>query len=193
MIRLLAPALLIPLTVVAPTMPSQAAPPPVSARKAAVLTTYDCDSDYGGGSGVVRIATKLPESVRAAKPVRPRVVRVLLTVPEELVDQLRAFGVDSLKGSSSSAKLKIGTKSVKVRGLKIPRTDVPDEGSMRLRGAGTADGFTIRRAGEYDVLAPKRLSAQITAQANGFSGDADLTCAVAPGAPRRLTTLLVRN
>lgn len=192
-IRLLVPALLIPL-LAAPSSDASPAPAPTHARaNAAVVTTYDCNSDFGSGSGVVRVSTKLPQSVRVSQRLRSRVVRVSLTLPWELVDELRRNHVRSLEGSSEVTRLRVGKKRLAVRDVTIPRTKVPDEGSMTLRGVGTADAFSIRRAGEYSVRVPRRFAADITARINEYSATRTLTCTVTPGASRQLTTLLVRN
>ncbi|CAN5403871.1 hypothetical protein BH09ACT12_BH09ACT12_12350 [soil metagenome] len=193
MIRFLACALLIPLLVV----PAAGAAPAATAERgrpaAAVVTSYDCDSDFGSATTSVRVSTRLPRSVRVAQRLGHRVVRVSLTIPEALVDQLRAYGVRAIEGSSDVTRLRVGRQALKVRDVTIPHTPVPDAGSMTLRGIGTADAFSIRRAGEYPVRLPGRLKAHMTADFGGSSASGTLACAVTPGAPRRLTSLLVRN
>jgi hypothetical protein len=185
--------LLIPLLVVPPAGAAPA-PAPTPARAAAsVVTTYSCDSDFGPTSGAVRISTKLPQSVRASRKLKPRVVRVSLTIPEAQVDQLRSYDVRWIQGASDSAKLLVGKKRLRVPDLVIRRTPVPEAGSMTLKGRGTLGSFSIKRAGSYPVRAPRRLPADLTAKVGDFQAGTGLTCAVVPGSPRRLTKLLVTN
>lgn len=191
MIRLLASALLTSLLV----LPAADAALPVSdrAQPASVVTTYDCTSDFGYGSGAVRVSTKFPSSVQSSEKLASRAVRVRLTVPEEIVDELRRNHVDSLEGSSSSTRLSVGAKRVRVRNVRLPLTELPDSGAMPLRGKGRISGFTLRRAGKYAVRVPKRFTADLTAWIDDASATRTLTCAAAAGAPRRLTTLLVKD
>lgn len=185
--KLLALALLAPLLAV-PTAPSAQA---AGTRAAKLVTTYGCDSDYGSGSSEVALGTKLPTSVKAGKKVGERTLSVVLVVPEDLTDMLRDYGVTAVKGSSGKAPLTVGSVKVPVRGLKIPRTPMPDEGELVLRGTGTVAAFTMPKAGSFAVKVPARLVADLTGYVGGLSASTTLTCAVADDAPVRLGTLRV--
>ncbi|MGA8847553.1 MAG: DUF6801 domain-containing protein [Nocardioides sp.] len=206
MIRLLAATLLFTPLVVTPVGAAASAPtgalpdaPPDArpdARGASVLTSYDCRSEFGSGTASVRSTVALPRTVAASERVAPRRMHVALQVPKRIVDELRRNSVDSLEGSSRSVRLTVGTLRVRVRDVTLLRTDLPTQGAMTLRGSGTTDAFRIRRAGEYAVRVPRRLSVNLTAWVEDDAfGDASatrpLTCAAASGTDRRLATLRV--
>jgi hypothetical protein len=185
-------ALLLPLL----SLPAaQAAPtPPVAARASdAVTTAYACTSDFGSGAAAARVATALPRSVAAGRTLARRDLTVALRVPQQLVDRLRAFGVDSLSGSARPTTVRAGRTRVRVTGLRIPRTPVPASGAMTLRGSGDLAAFSVPTPGRYAVRVPRRVVADVVARIGETPASTTLLCAVASGAPQRLTTLSVRG
>lgn len=167
--------------------------PAVAAKGAVTLTsTYTCESPAGSGSSQVRIATSLPGSVKAGSRVKARALQASITVPPELVDYLRQYGVESISGSVKDARYRVGAKKVGLTTV-LPTTPVPASGGMTLRGKGRAGAFSIATPGTYAVRIPASFVAKVTARTRSF-GDvrAALTCTLAKGAPSKLGSLKVR-
>ncbi|MAS53258.1 MAG: hypothetical protein CMJ44_01280 [Pimelobacter sp.] len=186
--KLLALALLAALLVTVRVAPEAEA----AGRKAVLDTAYVCD--FGQGSGVIDVTVKvrLPRKAAAGSTLAQRRIKVSLVLPADTVASLRQFGVESVEGRADRARLRVGPARPAVRGLRVPRTDLPESGSLVLRGTGRVDAFATPAPGRYAVKVPKRLAVELTAHGDGSSFEQGLACAVAPGAPSRLGTLRVK-
>lgn len=166
-------------------------PAPAYAELRKLTTTYDCDAGlFGSGSSAVTVKVDLPGRVRAGREVDSRRITFRIVVPEELVDQLR--GNAEAISATATAKYRVGAKRIPIRNLRIPRTDVPAEGAMVIRGSGRAAAFTIDEPGRYAVKVPRGLAADVTAYlSSGGEFTVPMSCALAAGAPAKLATLRV--
>lgn len=166
---------------------------PARAELRTLTTTYNCDAgSFGSGSSAVTVRVDIPNRVRAGVQVDARRITFRIVVPDELVQQMRDNSVDAIS-ATATAKYRVGAKRVPIRNLTIPRTEVPAEGDMVIRGSGRAGAFTINEPGRYAVKVPKGLAAEVTAYGVPIVGQitTDMTCALATGAPAKLATLRV--
>ena len=162
------------------------------AAPARVLSTYACDSAYGEAATDVAVRVKLPAQVKQGASVPARTIRFGLVVPEALVDQLRAFGVRSLSGDATGARVRVGGLTVPVRGLDLPTTPVPSSGAMTLQGTGRMAAFTVRKTGSYTVRVPAAFDADVVvARRSSGSFTLALDCGVQAGSPTRLGAVRV--
>ena len=164
---------------------------PARAELRRLTTTYDCEAgSFGSGSSAVTVKVDLPDRVRAGRQVDARRITFRIVVPDELVDQLR--GNAEAVSATATAKYRVAALRIPIRNLTVPRTEVPAEGDMVLRGSGRAAAFTISDPGRYAVKVPRGLVADVTAHGTAF-GDVhvDMTCGLATGAPARISTLRV--
>ncbi|WP_232676465.1 DUF6801 domain-containing protein [Nocardioides sp. R-C-SC26] len=164
-----------------------------SDRAARLTTTYSCSNpQFGGGSSAVTIGTTLPSSVRTGARLPARTVRATITVPDRMVRLMRQYGVRSVTGKASGATYRVGAKKVAISDMRIPRTNVPASGAMRITGTGRAGAVTLTRAGRYVVRIPASFQARVTATFSGGQTIAiSMNCSVASGAPTRLGTIRV--
>lgn len=164
---------------------------PAHAELRTLTTTYDCDSSQGGGSSAVTIKVDVPKRVRAGVKVDARRISFKIVIPDELADQLRN-NADEVS-ATGTAKYRVGAKRIPIRNLTIPRTDIPADGDIVIRGSGRAAGFTINEPGRYAVKVPKGIAADVTAYGVPIVGQitVPVTCTLAAGAPARLATLRV--
>lgn len=164
---------------------------PARAELRSLRTTYDCDAgSFGSGSSAVTVKVDVPDRVRAGVRVAARRITFRIVVPDALVEQMR--GRARALSATATAKYRVGAKRVPIRNLTIPRTAVPTEGNMVLRGTGRAGAFTIDEPGRYAVKVPRRLAAVVTAHGTAI-GDVNvgMTCSLADGAAARLSGLRV--
>ena len=122
--QLLALALLAALLVTVRVAPEAEA----AGRKAVLDTAYVCD--FGQGSGVIDVTVKvrLPRKAAAGSTLAQRRIKVSLVLPADTVASLRQFGVESVEGRADRARLRVGPARPAVRGLRVPRTDLPESG-----------------------------------------------------------------
>lgn len=164
---------------------------PARAEVRTLTTSYSCESDEGSGTSAVRVRVNLPDRVKVGERVDSRRITFRIRVPAEILARLRQFSVDEV-AATALARYRVGSERIPIRDLAIPRTDVPEEGRMILRGSGRAGGFTIAEPGRYAVKAPRGFTAEVTAYGGAISPiTVDMTCALADGAPARLWTLRV--
>lgn len=165
---------------------------PARAEVRTLTTRYACQSDFGGGRSAVTVKVDLPDQVKAGRQVDARRITFRIVVPDALVTELRDNSVDAVS-ATGTAKYRVGAKRVPIRNLTVPRTDVPAEGAMVLRGSGRAGAFIINEPGRYAVKVPKGLIAEVTAYGVPIVGQVttDLTCTLVRGAPATLSTLRV--
>ncbi len=152
---------------------------------------YRCSSQYGSGSSRVRIQVTLPDKVAQGVTVPSRRVTFSIRVPQDMVDVLRTYDVESVS-ARGSARFTVGSLKRPIRHLHVPDTDVPSSGGMTLKGSGRAASFALNRTGTFTVKVTKALAATATAHGGTFDGQmVDMSCAVRRGQSRTLATLTV--
>lgn len=168
-------------------------PTPAHAVVRTLTTSYTCDAgSYGGGTSDVTVRVDLPRRVKKGEPVPGRRITFKIVVPEDLVETMRSYGVDSVSGTSSDATYRVGTKKHPIRNLAIPETAVPADGAMVLKGAGRAAGFTPRELGRFPVKVPVSFTADATAHGTPLGNvGVTIACSLDAGAPAKLATLRV--
>jgi hypothetical protein len=163
---------------------------PAHAELRTLTTSYTCDSSFGGGTSAVTVKVDIPARVKAGRQVDARRINFKIVVPDELADTLRDNA--TAISATATAKYRVGAKRIPIRNLEIPRTEIPAEGDIVIRGSGRAGAFTIDEPGRYAVKVPKGLAAVVKAYGTPIGTvTTDLTCALADGAPAKLATLRV--
>jgi len=164
---------------------------PARAELRTLRTSYHCDAgSFGSGRSAVTVKVDLPDRARAGVRVDARRITFRIVVPDALVERMR--GSARAVSATATAKYRVGAMRVPIRNLTIPRTAVPAEGNMVLRGSGRAGAFTIDEPGRYAVKVPLRLAAVVTAHGTAIGDvDVDMTCSLGYQAAARLSGLRV--
>ncbi|GAA4691767.1 DUF6801 domain-containing protein [Nocardioides conyzicola] len=166
------------------------AAPAAEAKTASLKSSYSCQTDFGAQEVGVTTTMVLPAKVKKNKLVAAKPVKLLVVIPESLATLMRTVGITSLSGSASGVKASVGTTKVAVKGVKFPATNVPASGPMKIKAAGTASAFKIKKPGTYVVSIPK--SFKFTAKdQNGNPLLNNAPCTVVKGAPTKLGKLKV--
>lgn len=176
---------------------------PAGATEQSLTTSYECDASnpvigsLGSGTAAGTVTVDLPAKLGAGTKLRARPITFTIEVPADMVDQMRAYSVDSIDGSSSDATYrirKVGGTTVKepITGLTVPQTAVPESGGMTIVGTGRASAHTFKKPGTYNILVPKAFSADGTAYGTTF-GDQDfsLACTLAADAAVKVASIKV--
>jgi len=164
--------------------------PAAEAKPVSLKSRYTCATAVGEQTLPVTIKLDLPTKVKKGKKVADSKAKMVVVVPESLVTPLRdILGVSALSGTATAIKYSVGSKKVPLAKVKVPRTAVPDSGSMTLRGSGVAKGFTLKKPGKYTVRIPK----SFTFNPKNQDGDAlpSFPCTLAAGAPSKIGTIKV--
>lgn len=165
---------------------------PAQAKPVSVKTSYTCATVLGDQAMDVTIKLDLPTKVKKGTKVKDRPVNMVVVVPESLVTPMRdVLGITALSGSASDIKYTVGATKVPLANVKIPRTDVPESGSMTLKARGTAKGFTLKKPGSYVVKAPQAFTFNANDQNGNPVPSSPFGCALADGAPSKLGTIKV--
>ena len=165
---------------------------PAEAKPVSLKSAYTCATALGDQEMAVTIKIDLPTKVKRKKPVAARPVRMTVVIPESLVSPMRrVLGISALSGSASDITYSVGAKKVPLANVTIPRTDVPDSGTMTLQARGTAKGFKLTKPGKYVVKIPTSFTFNAANQDGQPVPSSPFPCAVADGAPTKLGTIKV--
>ena len=165
---------------------------PAEAKPVSLKSSYTCATALGDQTMAVTIKIDLPTKVKRKKPVASRPVKMTVVIPESLVTPMRdILGITALSGSASDITYSVGAKSVALANVKIPRTDVPDSGTMTLQASGTAKGFKLTKPGKYVVKIPTSFTFNADNQDGQPVPSSPFPCSVADGAPTKLGTIKV--
>ena len=169
------------------------ATPSAEARPATLRSSYSCATALGPQVMKVTIRLNLPPKVKRGKKVAARPVNLTVVVPASLVDPMRdLLGISALSGSASSIRYTVGSKSVPLTKVRIPKTTVPKSGAMVLRAKGVAGAFKApKKRGRYVVRIPKSFVFNANNQNGQPVPSSPFTCTVAKGAPTKLGTIRV--
>jgi hypothetical protein len=170
------------------------APAPAFSVAKKLTTSYTCTSDYGSGTSAVTVAVDLPRRSKVGRKLKARPIDLSMMVPEEMVAELRRYGVDAVSGSSSDAAYRIRKRTRPIRDLVLPRTAVPATGPMTLVGSGRAAAYRFKARGKHPVRVPLAFTAHATAHGVDYFGDVavELSCTLNQGAAQRIAVIRVR-
>ncbi len=166
--------------------------PAAEAKPASLKSSYTCETALGSQTMAVTTKLDLPTKVKKGTKVADRPVKMTVVVPESLVTPMRdILGISALSGSASNIKYAVGSKKVPLANVRIPKTTVPDSGSMTLHAKGVAKGFKLTKPGKYAITIPK----SFTFNANNQDGQpvptSPFPCSRDAGAPAKIGTLKV--
>lgn len=165
---------------------------PAEAKPASLKSSYTCTTALGDQTMAVTVKLDLPTKVKRKKPVADRPVKMTVVIPESLVTPMRdVLGISALSGSASDITYSVGSKKVPLANVTIPRTDVPDSGTMTLQARGTAKGFKLKKPGKYVVKIPSSFTFNADNQDGQPVPSSPFPCSVANGAPTKLGTIQV--
>ena len=165
---------------------------PAEAKPVSLKSSYTCTTALGDQTMAVTIKLDLPTKVKKGTKVKSRPVNMVVVVPESLVTPMRdVLGITALSGSASAIKYSVGSMKLPLKGVKIPRTDVPDSGAMTLKAKGVATGFKLKKPGKYVVKIPKAFTFNAKDQNGNAVPSSPFPCSLADGAPSQLGTIKV--
>ncbi|HET7690536.1 MAG TPA: DUF6801 domain-containing protein [Nocardioidaceae bacterium] len=165
---------------------------PASAVTYQLTTTYLCDAPVLGDDQPFTgtLTFDAPSSVPAGSTVTARPIGISVTIPDATVQKARDAGVTAISATSSNVTYRVGSKTVPVTGVSIPKTDIPETGDMVIATQATAGQFVAGVAGQYPVKVPQ----SFTLAAKAYSIitlDVTVSCTLAPEAADLLGTLTV--
>lgn len=165
--------------------------PAAVAKPASITTSYGC-APFDQYPVTGTISVNLPAQVRAGRQVPDRQVQVRVKVPAEIVAAMRQYlGVTALSGKATKAAYRVGAKKVPLTGLVLPETRLPARGSVTLVATGTAKSFTLSNPGTYAVKVPLSFRLRAANQDGEPIPGTPLSCALASGAPSKLSSIKV--
>lgn len=91
------------------------------------------------------------------------------TVPRVVLNGLAGYGVSKVGISTNDFAYGVGTSSIPVTGLSVPKTDVPASGDMVLPVSGKNGAYTAPDAGTYDLKMPSAFNATVTTNSSLLS------------------------
>jgi len=141
----------------------------------------------------VTIRLDLPAKAKKGKSVAARPVKLTVVVPESLVTPMRdVLGISALSGSASNIKYRVGSKSVPLTKVNIPKTAVPASGPMVLKAKGVAGGFKApKKKGKLVVSIPRSFTFNASNQDGQPVPSSPFDCTLASGAPTKLGSIKV--
>ena len=151
---------------------------------------YTCDSSFGGGDVPVTVSLRLPKTAVVDTKLAKRTIDVSITVPDELTQAMRDYGIDEVSGESTDATYSVGTKVRDIRNLVLPPTAVPAEGPLVLTGQGTMQAVRLTETKSYPVRMPGAFSA-VVAVSGDVETETTLSCVLAPDAVAKIAILKV--
>ncbi|MFC9976744.1 DUF6801 domain-containing protein [Spirillospora sp. NPDC127200] len=132
-----------------------AAPPARAAKPASLSLKYQCQFPLLGAQPVtVRLATDIPETVDAGKPLPPIVVDTVSEVGAKSVQGLNVVGAATLEGTASAGvtvKSPQGDLSLKIPAV-LDRTPLPASGGVEVKARGQAPSIRFNKAGKAQIL-----------------------------------------
>jgi hypothetical protein len=166
------------------------AAPAAEAKTFSLKSSFVCSTDFGDQTFPVTTKIKLPAKVKKGTSIPGKTVKMQVVIPAALAGLMSSVGIESLSGSASGVKAKIGSTKVPVKNVAFPDTKVPSSGDMKINAKGKASSVKLKKPGVYTVSIPKKFKFTAVNQ----DGDPLLTkspCSLAPGEKSKLGTLKV--
>lgn len=113
----------------------------------------------------------LPTKLTAGEDVAPDTQSYTMdfTVPRVVLNGLAPYGVSRVGFSTNDFAYGVGSSSIPVTGLAVPKTDVPATGDMVLPASGKNGAYTAPAAGTYDLQMPAAFNATVATNSSILS------------------------
>ncbi|WEB44444.1 hypothetical protein MOV08_37555 [Streptomyces yunnanensis] len=157
---------------------------PAAADPLSRTLAYACSVQSFTQTARVRIDADVPTSTAVGQPTPRFVIRAGAPLGSALTSGLNWLGVKSIEGRAD-AQVRVvaphggGTTTVP---FQMPRTAVPDSGSLAVRATGTAPSRTFDRPGRAQITVGDLVLHVVPRDADGkvFRGPIDVPCTLAP-------------
>lgn len=158
-----------------------AAAPTATAASTPVTSDYTCSTDFGDQTVTVTTKIALPAKAKKGKTIPAKKVNLKVVLNEGLSDLLRLAGIESLSGSATGAKAKIGTTKVPVS-VSFTDQKVPESGPMIIKAKGKTAAFKLKKTGTLKITIPKSFKFSVQNQ-DGGPLLTDAPCSLVKGEP----------
>ncbi|SFP51987.1 hypothetical protein SAMN05421810_102828 [Amycolatopsis arida] len=160
---------------------------------------FSCEFPLVGQRSVTaQITATFPDSVPAGTPIDVTGFNVAVEIDAEITDAMRLVGAATVEGTAApNVDVDInGTPlGVRLNGMRIPSTPVPESGSMTVNIVGEVPSLTVQSAGQVSFAVGDEFSGRVTPRrADGSEtslGTFDLPCTMDAGQDPSLATVTV--